>query len=75
MFQSGTGPTTQIGYVNPNGQRSEGHRGLPGTDHGALSYRMVCQRPGCGRDYGANGTDVFQRRCPFCDGGRPGIPY
>lgn len=75
MFQSGTGPTTQIGYVNRNNQRCEGHRGVEGTDHGALAYKMVCQEAGCGHVYGANGTDVFQRKCPRCQGGEPGIPF
>ena len=30
MFQNGSAPTTQIGYVNRNNQRCEGHRGLAG---------------------------------------------
>ena len=75
MFQSGAGTTTQIGYVNRNNQRCEGHRGVVGTDHGATAYRMVCQQSRCGHVYGANGTDVFQRKCPQCQGGKPGIPF
>jgi hypothetical protein len=75
MFQNGTGTTTRIGYVNRNNQRCEGHRGRAGTDHAATAYKMVCQEPGCGQVYGANGTDVFQRKCPRCQGGQPGIPF
>jgi hypothetical protein len=75
VFQSGTGATTQIGYVNRNQQLCEGTRGVAGTDHGAVSYKMVCQRPSCGHEYGSNGTDVFQRKCPRCQGGKPGIPF
>jgi hypothetical protein len=74
-FQSGSTDTTQIGYVNGNQQRCAGHRGRAGTDHMQLAYRMECQMPGCGYVYGANGTDVFQRRCPKCQGGRPGIAF
>jgi hypothetical protein len=39
MFQNGAGTTTQIGYVNRNDQRCEGHRGVDGTDHGALAEK------------------------------------
>lgn len=48
---------------------------VSGTDHGALAYKMTCLRPECGHVYGSNGTDVFQRRCPKCDGGKPGIEF
>jgi hypothetical protein len=75
VFQNGAGMTTQIGYLNRNNQRCMGHRGVAGTDHGATAYKMVCQEPRCGHVYGANGTDVFQRKCPRCQGGQPGIPF
>jgi hypothetical protein len=29
---------------------------------------------GCGREYGANGSDIFQRKCPNCQGGTSGLP-
>lgn len=72
-FRNGTTETTQIGYVNRNKQRCAGHRGVAGTDHGQVAYRMECLD--CGHVYGANGSDVFQRKCPKCDGGRAGIPF
>jgi hypothetical protein len=75
MWSSGGGASTQIGYVNRNGQECLGHRGTPGTDHGQRAYRMVCRQAGCGHEYGANGSDVFQRKCPRCQGGREGIPF
>ncbi len=75
LFSSGNTNTTQIGYVNRNNQLCTGHRGIPGTDHGQVSYRMVCMRAECGLVYGANGTDLFQRKCPNCQGGAAGIPY
>ncbi len=29
----------------------------------------------CGHEYGANGGDIFERKCPKCQDGRPGLPY
>lgn len=72
-FHNGKRVTTQIGYVNRNGQRCEGTRDVPGNDHGQYAYKMVCQS--CGHEYGANGSDVFQRKCPKHQGGEPGIPF
>jgi hypothetical protein len=74
-FRSGSTTTTQIGYVNPNNQRCAGNRGVAGTDHLQVAYRMECQVSGCGHVYGANGTDVFQRKCPYCQEGKPSIPF
>ncbi|TXH35054.1 MAG: hypothetical protein E6Q92_12280 [Burkholderiaceae bacterium] len=75
LFRSGDTETTRIGYVNRNNQLCTGHRGTAGTDHGQVVYRMACMRADCGRIYGANGTDVFQRKCPHCQGGAPGLEY
>ena len=75
MFRSGSGRTTQIGYVNRNKQRCEGTRGVAGTARGQVAYKMVCLLPRCGHVYGANGADVFERKCPRHQGGRPGIPF
>lgn len=74
-YQSGSRPTTQKGYINRNQQCCEGHRGTQGNDHGQRSYKMRCLVKNCGHKYGANGSDVFQRKCPRCQGGREGIPY
>ena len=74
-YQSGSRPTTQIGYINRKQQRCEGHRGVKGNDHCQWSYKMRCLIEHCGYEYGANGSDVFQRKCPRCQGGRDGIPY
>jgi hypothetical protein len=72
-WQSGTGESVQIGAVNRNGQRCCGHRGVTGTDHGQLAYKVDCTR--CGYVYGANGSDMHERRCPVCDGGAAGIRF
>lgn len=73
MWKSGSTETTTIGYVNRNNQVVLGTRGIKGTDHGQLSYKLRCQNSGCGYEYGANGTDIFQRKCPKCQNGNPGI--
>jgi hypothetical protein len=74
-FVDGGTETTAIGYLNRNKQKCCGHRYIAGTDHGQVAYRMECMQPGCGHIYGANGTDVFQRKCPNCQNGAPGITY
>jgi len=75
MWKSGDTPTTEIGYVNRNNQEVLGTRGVRGSDHGQYAYRMKCLQGSCGYEYGANGSDIFQRRCPACQGGAAGIEY
>lgn len=75
MFKSGSTKTTEIGYINRNQQKNLGSRGVKGTDHGQVAYKLQCQNPDCGVEYGANGTDIFQRKCPTCQGGLPGIEF
>jgi len=72
-LRTGSGWTTAPGYQNRNGQTVLRSTGLAGTDHGQSVYVLQCGE--CGREYGANGSDIFQRRCPACQGGRPGLVY
>jgi NAD-dependent SIR2 family protein deacetylase len=72
-FRKGTGPTTKIGYMNKNHQMCYGTLGVRGTDHLQYAFQVECQL--CGFVYGANGTDIADRLCPECQGGRPGIRY
>jgi hypothetical protein len=65
--------TTKTGYVNRNGQLVIRDTGLPGTDRGQRVYQMACGK--CGHVYGANGTDIHERRCPQCGGGAEGLKY
>jgi hypothetical protein len=65
--------TTEIGYLNCNGQVVVRATGLPGTDNLQYIYQLACT--GCGENYGANGSDIFQRKCPACQSGEPGLPY
>ena len=64
--------TTAAGYVNRNGQEVLSRTGQSGTDHNQVVYILKCHH--CGARYGANGSDIFQRRCPDCGNGRPGLP-
>lgn len=70
---SGTsGYSTQPGFTNANGQTVIRATGLPGTDYGQSIYVLRCAQ--CASDYGANGSDIWLRKCPHCQGGRPGLP-
>ena len=64
--------TTAPGYVNRNSQIVIRDTGLPGTDHGQRVYVLHCSK--CDHVYGANGSDIHERKCPN-DGGRPGLVY
>lgn len=66
-----TTSTTQIGYVNRNGQEVVRATDLPGTDHMQKIYVLRCRADGY--EYGANGTDIHLRKCPRHQGGRPGL--
>jgi hypothetical protein len=63
--------TTRPGYVNRNDQRVVRDTGLPGNDHVQRVYELACGK--CDAHYGANGSDIFQRKCPQCGGGAPGL--
>jgi len=63
--------TTDSGFANPHGQITIRNTGTPGTDHNQYVYQVACS--GCGHVYGANGSDIFERKCPNCQGGRTGL--
>lgn len=73
-YRDGEGKTTKIGYVNRNNQKNLGHQGKSGNDHNAFLYTLQCQNPKCLHEYGSNGSDIFQRKCPECQGGAVGLP-
>ena len=61
------------GDINPNGQRlvrKTKHRGNHPT---SLIWVLECTH--CGGQYGANGFDAHERRCPEagCQHGAPGL--
>jgi hypothetical protein len=45
-----TAPTTQIGYVNKNGQVTIRNTDQAGNDHLQYVYQLACSH--CGRNYG-----------------------
>jgi PHP family Zn ribbon phosphoesterase len=64
--------TTMVGHINKNGQKNLGRVEPPqaGTDLGQYVFVMNCVR--CGTIYGSNGSDIFERKCPNCQGGEKG---
>ncbi len=70
--QGGAG-TTEQGYRNRNGQTVIRRTDSPGNDHNQVVYELECDACGC--LYGANGSGIWQRKCPKCGGGRPGLSY
>ncbi len=60
--------STENGYVNKNNQKNIGKTSKPGTDHMQWFYSMECQD--CGHIYLANGSDIWIRKCPNCQGGK-----
>lgn len=69
ISMSKNGNSTETGYINKNNQRNNGRTDKPGTGHGQWFYDMECLN--CGHKYYANGHDVWLRKCPKCQGGRP----
>ena len=61
--------STEIGYINHNEQKNNGRSKERGTDHGQWFYHMECLK--CKNEYLANGSDIWQRKCPKCQGGKP----
>jgi len=61
--------TTENGYINKNNQKNTGTTGEAGTDHMQKFYFMKCLK--CSHKYKANGSDIWQRKCPKCQGGKP----
>jgi hypothetical protein len=65
--------TTKIGYENRNRQTMIEATDLPGNDFLQKIYVLRCGA--CGLEYGANGSNIGQRRCPSCQHGAPGLSY
>lgn len=56
--------TTRIGFRSEKGQTVVRKTDLAGTDHGQSVYVLRCDE---GHEYGANGTDIHLRICPYCN--------
>lgn len=60
--------TTEEGYINKNNQQNNGRTTMSGTDYNQYLYEMECLN--CGHKYYANGSDIWLRKCPNCQGGK-----
>ena len=65
--------TTEPGYVNRRGQRVLRKTAELGNDHNQRVHVLKCGD--CDHECGANGSDIFQWRCPECQNGGPGLAY
>jgi hypothetical protein len=54
--------TTTPGFENKNGQVVLSRTSSKGTDHNQYIYLLRCKH--CGLEYGANGSDIWERKCP-----------
>jgi hypothetical protein len=67
-----TDRATTRGFVNRNGQEVVRAVDVPGTEHPQRVYELLCRT--CGHHYGSRGSDNFDRKCPDCQHGAPGLP-
>ncbi len=65
--------TTDPGYTNKNNQTVIRKTDLSGNHYNQKLYVLQCEE--CCHQYGANGADIWLRRCPNCQGGADGLPY
>ncbi len=61
--------TTVVGYINRNQQVNLGFDNPNGTDHDQSVYALKC-----GRVKPDGSTDIFQAKCPRCQGGNENLP-
>lgn len=61
--------TTVSGYINKNNQKNLGLSGESGIDYMQKFYFMKCLN--CDYEYKANGSDIWQRKWPRCQGRKP----
>ena len=68
-----TTKNTKVGSVNDNKQVTIRNTGKRGNHRFEKVYQLGCSLCGC--VYGANGADIFERKCPCCQNGKPGTPF
>jgi putative restriction endonuclease len=59
------------GDVNKNNQQLLRLTANAGTDYNARNWVLKCRA--CANIYGSNSTDAWERKCPKCQNGRPGL--
>jgi hypothetical protein len=63
---------TSIGYRNREGQLVIRKTEREGSAQGQRVFILHCTV--CDHEYGADGCDIYDRRCPTCQDGPPGLP-
>jgi len=66
------GDMTTPGFVNRNGQEVTRVVDVPRTEHAQRVYELRCRS--CEHRYRSRGSDNFDRKCPACQDGAPGMP-
>ena len=66
---------TNPGCKNQNCQINLGRTSPPRRGSGHLQNVYVMHCPCCELNYGANGADIWLRKCPFHQEGKPGEPF
>jgi hypothetical protein len=72
-------PPTVPGQINQHGQMLVRKTDRPGNHRNQRTWILRCvgRDPdiiGCGYEYGANGCDYWERRCPNHQDGAAGLP-
>lgn len=67
------GYSTLPGFVNRNNQEVIRKTDIPGNHYNQTVYELKCGH--CEHRYGSNGADNWQRKCPNCQNGKPGLPF
>lgn len=65
--------STAPGFVNRSRQQVVRQADAPGGDRMQWIYELCCLD--CDHRYAAKGNEIFQRRCPSCGGGPPGLSF
>ncbi len=60
------------GHLNSKNQQLLRATDVRGTDHNARVWILKCRN--CSHIYGCNNTDAWERKCPKCQKGDPGLP-
>ncbi len=63
---------TTIGFRNRDGQQVTRKTGREGSAPGQRVFILRCTV--CEHEYGADGCDIYDRLCPKCQDGPPGLP-
>lgn len=65
--------TREPGFKNPKKQVVLRNTDRQGTDLHQFVDVLRCEK--CGHEYGSNGSNNHNRKCPNCQGGKPGLPF